>query len=79
MSLNRTDSYYKQVPEDEALIREYSFETIPQMRRLIGERAAQLSDDEILDAVKTAFRCKPQPDQPDVPEGRQIAHFNYQM
>ena len=73
------ESWFQEYPEEEMIL-PWHFETLPQLRELLRERLGeQLSEEEILEAARTAFRCKP--GQAAVPEAkdRQIADFIYQM
>ena len=74
-----TGSCFLDYPEED-LILPWHFDSLPQLRELLRERlGGQLSERELLEASRTAFRCKPRPAEAERDEDRQIADFIYQM
>lgn len=75
------ETYFEDFGDNEELIYAYSFSSIPQMKALLKERTnGALSDQEILESVKDAFRCAPKKKSETIlPEDRQIVDFIYQF
>ena len=76
------DSFFQDGATDvtvSEMIYPYHFNTLQEMRALLSTRLQmKMTDEEILEAVKTAFRNKPAADSPESPTG-EIVDFIYEM
>ena len=80
--INNNDTFFQDgaadrpVPEMTYI---YHFDTLPEMRKLLSERLqGAMTDEEIFEAVKTAFRNKPKTDSAENTSG-DIVDYIYQM
>ena len=76
------DTYFQDGAEDRPVSEMtyiYHFETLPEMRKLLSERLqGAMTEEEILEATKTAFRNKPKSDTVTNTSG-DIVDYIYQM
>lgn len=75
-------SYFLDYTGQDEMTGRWHFETVPELKALLRERlGAVLSEEEILEAVKLAFRNKPkEQDDPEERAGdRQVVDYIYQL